>query len=161
MSAKQAYEHHRRTWSDIQEHLERLYCAAKGMCLEIGVRNGCSTSALLAGLEEHGGHLWSIDLNDCRVFEGHPQWIFFQGNSLRDEFNLPEMFDVAFIDGDHSYEGALIDLVKYGSRAEKIFVHDTDAPNYPGVRKAVDFFVNLTGRKVMYHSGSFGMAEIQ
>jgi hypothetical protein len=163
LSAKTAYESNRQKWSDIQDHLPRLYAAAKGHCLEIGVRSGMSTSALLAGIEEKGGHLWSIDVEDCRVFDGHPQWTFLQGNSLLREIEtaLPDIqFEVVFIDGDHSYEGALIDLFLHGARGKKVFVHDTDAPDYPGVRAAVDFYCGQAHRGVEFHSGSFGMAEI-
>jgi predicted O-methyltransferase YrrM len=38
--------------------------------MEIGVRSGVSTSALLAGIEEHGGKLYSFDINNCDVFRG-------------------------------------------------------------------------------------------
>jgi hypothetical protein len=76
LSARNAYEYHLKNWSDIQDHLPRLYEAAKGNCMEIGVRSGVSTSALLAGIEAHGGHLYSFDINHCDVFHGHPQWTF-------------------------------------------------------------------------------------
>jgi len=45
--------------------------------------------------------------------------------------------------------------------AKRIFVQDTDAPSLPGVRKAVEEFVNETVRKPIYHFGSYGMAEIE
>lgn len=163
MSARPKYEYHLGHWSDIQDHLPRLYAAAKGDCLEIGVRSGVSTSALLAGIEERGGHLYSIDINDCRIFEGHPCWTFHNVNSQMVNV-LPsqiEKLDLLFVDGDHTYEGALADLHNYGPKAKRIFVHDTDAPDFPGVRQAVDEFVKKSGRKVTYHPGSFGMAEIQ
>jgi hypothetical protein len=162
LSAKPAYEYHLKNWSDIQGHLPRLFAAAKGNCMEIGVRSGVSTSALLAGLEEHGGKLQSVDINNCPVFAGHPQWEFHNVNSQTINILLEgEVLDLLFIDGDHSYMGALADLLNYGSRAKRIFVHDTDAPDYPGVRQAVEEFAKETGRKVTYHSGSYGMAEIQ
>lgn len=165
MSARPKYEYHLEHWSDIQDHLPRLYEAAKGDCLEIGVRSGVSTSALLAGIEERGGHLFSIDVNSCPVFMGHRQWTLYHADSVKDHASLNYLmqtdFEVAFIDGDHSYEGALSDLKNFGGKAKRIFVHDTDAPDFPGVRQAVDEFVKQTGRKVTYHPGSFGMAEIQ
>src|SRR5262249_16963201 len=160
MSAKSAYEFNLKNWSDIQDHLPRLHDAARGYVLEIGVRSGVSTSALLAGVEEHGGHLFSLDINDCRPFEGHPQWTFLQGNSLLMESPYPN-YEVVFIDGDHSYEGALLDLFQHGSKGKTVFVHDTDAPDYPGVRKAVEYYCSVTHRGVIFHPGSFGMAEIR
>ena len=163
MSAKNAYQHHLTNWSDIQDHLSRLFEAARGNCLEIGVRSGVSTSALLAGIEEHGGHLWSVDINDCPAFHGHPQWTFRRADTVND-FTARELlskeYDVLLIDGDHSYEGALSDLKNFGPLAKRIFVHDTAAPDFPGVKKAVEEFVKQAKRKVTYHAGSYGMAEI-
>lgn len=159
MSARRAFEYNLAHWSDIQDHLQRLYQAAQGYCLEIGVRSGVSTSALLAGIEEKGGHLFSIDVDDCRVFEGHPQWTFLQGSSLLMESPYPN-YEVVLIDGDHSYEGALLDLFQHGGKGKTVFVHDTDAPDYPGVRKAVEYYCGITHRGVMWHEKSFGMAEI-
>jgi len=164
LSAKPAYEFHLQNWSDIRDHLPRLYAAAKGNCLEIGVRSGCSTSALLAGIEEHGGHLTSVDLNECRIFEGHPNWTFIQADSVKDatlKETLNGAYDLLFVDGDHTFEGALSDLQSFGTHAKRIFVHDTDAPEFPGVRRAVDCFCSQMNRTVTYHSGSYGMAEIQ
>lgn len=166
LSARNAYEYHLRHWSDIQAHLPMLFESAKGACMEIGVRSGVSTSALLAGIEQHGGYLCSVDVNDCGVFTGHPQWTFIQadtqkyGNSLK--FIVPENLELLFVDGDHSYEGALFDLINFGEHAKRIFVHDTDCPDtFPGVRKAVEEFARRTGRKPIYHHGSYGMAEIR
>jgi hypothetical protein len=142
-----------------------LFDAAKGNILEIGVRSGVSTSALLAGVEEHGGHLYSVDINPCKVFEGNKHWSFFQVDTQKDWSYLHNIvrtnpIDVLFVDGDHTYDGALYDMLHFGQNTKKIFVHDTDAPDFPGVRMAVEQFVRQTGRKVTYHSGSFGMAEI-
>lgn len=166
MSARLAYEHWLLKWSDIQDHLPLLYDSAKGNCLEIGVRQGVSTSALLAGIEDHGGHLWSIDCNPCPVFLGHRDWTFRQADSLQDTKTIktiiPDKLDLAFIDGDHTYQGALSDLHNFGSMATRVLVHDTDCPEtFPGVRRAVDRYCSETHRKVTYHHGSFGMAEIQ
>lgn len=164
MSAKDKYFNNLVNWSDIQGHLPRLYEAARGECLEIGVRAGMSTSALLAGIEERGGHLTSVDINDCPVFAGHPSWSFIRANSVGDadiKQLLAKEYEILFVDGDHSYEGALSDLTAFGPKAKRIFVHDTDAPDYPGVRKAVEEFVKQTGRNVTYWPGSYGMAEIQ
>lgn len=164
MSAKLAYDHNLQNWSDIQGHLPTLFEAARGFCLEIGTRGGCSTSALLAGIEEHGGHLWSIDLNDCPVFKGHPNWTFIQADSIKDAADtkliLPESLEVLLVDGDHSYEGAFSDLHNFGSMAKRIFVHDTDAPDFPGVHRAVEDYAKREGKVVTWHEGSFGMAEL-
>ena len=163
--ARPKYEYHLKNWSDVQDHLPRFFEAACGNCLEIGTRIGSSTSALLYGIEKHGGHLWSMDINNCPVFVGHPNWTFIQADSIKSAKELkavlPESLELLFVDGDHTFEGALSDLRNFGPMAKRIFVHDTDAPNFPGVRQAVEEFVKETGRKLTYHSGSYGMAEIE
>ena len=117
MSAKPAYEYNAQRWSDIQEHLPRLFAAASQHCVEIGVRTGMSTSALLAGVERRGGHLWSFDVNDCPVFKGHPQWTFTRMDTVKDaKFALeyiPVFVNVLFVDGDHTYEGVRADFLMY------------------------------------------------
>jgi len=149
--------------SDIQDHLQRLFDAAAGNCLEIGVRAGVSTSAILSGLEQHGGHLWSIDIDpDCgNRWPQHPQWTFICADSLKPlPVELPSHFTMALIDGDHAYESAISDLQTFAPLAAKVFVHDTDHIHYPGVRRAVEEFCKASNRSVVYHAGSMGMAEI-
>jgi hypothetical protein len=54
------------TPSDIVEHLEYLYLTVVDskaqVVVELGVRSGNSTAALLAAVERTGGHLYSIDV---------------------------------------------------------------------------------------------------
>lgn len=165
VSAREAYEKWQVEWSDIHDHLPRLFEAAKGNCLEIGVRGGVSTSALLAGLEAHGGHLLSIDIDDCsHLFKGHPQWSFYRLNSVQEaavvRSLLPETLDLLFIDGDHTFEAVFADLLNYAPQAERVLLHDTEAAEWPGVRQAVEAYVARGGCRVAWHSGSYGMAEI-
>jgi predicted O-methyltransferase YrrM len=115
---------------DMKEYLPWLRANAKGNILEIGVRDGASTSALLLGVEKNGGCLISLDIVDCRLWQ-HPQWTFF--NRSRALYILPKepYYDMALIDGDHSRAGFLSDLhacyreVKNGGM---IAVHDTHPP---------------------------------
>jgi hypothetical protein len=165
-SARPMYERWLREWSDIQGHLPRLHACAHGNCLEIGVRQGVSTSALLAGLEEHGGHLMSIDVDECgHLFAGHPLWTFYRRDSVRDAASVKSMLPVGlsllFIDGDHAYESVLADLTNYGDRADCILLHDTEAEEWrEGVCRAIKEYVAVNGRKVVWHTGSNGMAEV-
>lgn len=151
-------------WSDIVGHMPLLKASAKGNVMEIGVRQGISTISLLSGLEEHGGHLWSFDINPCGHFE-HPQWTFTQADSIADAERIkaiiPEELDVLFVDGDHSEEGCRSDLENYGPRADMIFVHDCECPEeFPGVRKAFEEFAAQYGKAHSVVSGSFGMGVI-
>ena len=98
---------------DMSAFLPFLRAHAHGNILEIGVRGGASTSALLLGLEASGGHLYSIDIRDCSHLWTHPQWTFTQ----RDSHDIPPRptpeFDLILIDGDHSRDGFRSDLRKF------------------------------------------------
>lgn len=164
MTASEAYGINCGVWSDIQDHLPLLHHSARGNVLEIGVRGGASTSALLSGVEKHGGHLWSVDINNCRIFD-HPQWTFIQANSIKEKERIlsaiPDDLEVLFVDGDHSYEGCLSDLLAFGPRAKTIFVHDCECPDtFPGVRQAFDEFASKWGKGSTVISGSYGMGVI-
>lgn len=150
-------------WSDIQGHVQRLYdlvieLGAKQV-LELGVRDAVSTSAFLAALHETDGHLYSIDVNIPRhkINEfNDPRWSFFQGFStgpLVSSPDLPEQFDLVFVDTDHTYEltrheidawatrihsGGL--MVFHDTNLERFDHHTTEQPPYP-VRKAVEEWV--------------------
>jgi len=148
------------TWA----HLPFLRDVAKGNILEIGVHCGVSTTALLAGLEEHGGHLWSVDIHpSCRyVWYGHPQWTFFcpwSGDAVTPDLPL----DVVFIDGDHSYDYVLADLSIWTPKVRSggvVLLHDADSASFPGVRKAIDEYCGTHGLKHKLRSGSSGLEVI-
>lgn len=96
---------------DMVDFLPWLREHAKGQILEIGTRDGASTSAFLLGLEENDptGRLTSIDIDDCSGLWTHPQWTFHRSNSLT--INFPDSsFDIALIDGDHKRDAYIGDL---------------------------------------------------
>jgi len=110
--------------SDMRDNYPLLYGVVRGMrakrVLEIGVHDGTSTMALLKAVAEVGGHLVSIDEAEVPVaraladqFGTAGSWTLLRGNS---HTLLPEMvargekFDAAFVDGDHSFEGARQDV---------------------------------------------------
>lgn len=149
---------------DTHAHLEFLRTRAKGNLLEIGVHCGISTTALLAGLEENGGHLWSIDVHpSCRyVWYGHPQWTFscpWAGDKIEPELPL----DLLFIDGDHTFDGVWKDLNIWGPKVKKgglVLLHDADTPSFPGVRNAIDIYCDGQGLKHELRPGSHGLEVI-
>jgi predicted O-methyltransferase YrrM len=119
--------------TDIGHFIPYLREHAKGTILEIGVRNGISTAAFLLGLEERGGHLYSVDINpDCVNRYTHPQWTFIHADSKQLDVVLavvPKQLDVLFIDGDHTREGYRFDLRTYSEFVKPggiIISHDID-----------------------------------
>lgn len=151
-------------WSDVQDHMFFLHQCSKGNVMEIGVRGGASTSALLAGVEEHGGHLWSVDVNPCRIFD-HPQWTFTQADSIAAKNEIlrivPDHLDVLFVDGDHTKEGCLSDLQTYGPRASLVLIHDVLCPDtFPGVRQAAEEYAASLGVPLVIRDGSYGLGII-
>ena len=124
--------------SDIGHYLPFLREHAKGNVLEIGVRGGASTAAFLLGLDVNGGHLYSVDTEDCRVFAPHPNWSFLQASSRNHSavFSfVPPEIDVLFIDGDHSREGYVNDLYTYSTIVREgglVLSHDIDTSSNPG-----------------------------
>lgn len=151
---------------DMCQHLPLLKSLATGDVLEIGVHCGISTTALLAGLEDNGGHLWSIDQHtSCRyVWFGHEQHTFICADSHTFDFlDQDRQFNLVLIDGDHSYDGCMVDLERWSKKLKYggiLLCHDVEAPDFPGVRKAVDDFCNKYSLNHSTRSGSFGMEEI-
>ena len=156
-------------WSDVQAHLPRLYAAAKGIVVELGVRAGISTTALLAGVEAHQGELWSVDRNcGCGALFHHPQWRFICADSLEaaafEAAGMPEFVDMVFIDTDHEYPHTLEELRFWGSRAKSggvIYLHDTDdLSTFPAVRQALHEYSLQTRHPYWLYPGSYGLGEI-
>lgn len=149
---------------DTHEHLPFLYEVARGNILEIGVHCGISTTAFLAGLEAHGGHLWSIDTHpSCRyVHFGHPLWTFYcpwAGDVPNPDLPL----DVLFIDGDHSKEYVEMDLVTWAPKVRPgglILCHDADSASFPGVAAAVRMYCDQHNLKHELRKGSNGLEVI-
>lgn len=150
---------------DTHAHLPFLREHAKGNVLEIGVHCGISTTSLLAGLEENGGHLWSVDIHpSCRyVWYGHPQWTFFcpwAGDKVTPDLPL----DLLLIDGDHTYEGCYSDLMQWAPLVRPgglVLVHDADCPHsFPGIRKALNEFYNAYPLRRDLRPGSHGLEVI-
>jgi Methyltransferase domain len=146
-------------WSDIQDHLPMLRKNAKGRVLEIGVRTGISTAALLCGVKENGGHVTSIDIEDCNIFAGDKDWTFVKADSRQPSLRIQSAFDMVLIDGDHSYYACLNDLLRFGSRSPLIFLHDYDMSN---VKNAVEQFMkDYPSYTLTVYYNSFGMAKLE
>jgi len=150
-------------------HAEWLTSVAKGEILEIGVRTGISTAALLLGVEAQGGHVYSVDINPaCKnPITSNPHWTFIVADSKNVALvtgQVPSALDILFVDGDHTYEGTLADLNNYGGFVKpggKIICHDVLSGYDPGVRKAFDEYVEKTGYVAEIFASWIGLGWIQ
>lgn len=147
-------------------HLPFLREKARGNVLEIGVSRGNSTDTLLLGVQEHSGHVYSVDIDPtCEFPRGaNPQWTFIRANSVTEWDKIaaviPERIDVAYIDGDHNYESVRSDLFNVLPRMAKggiVLVHDVSHPDYPGVRRA---FTECAMNHKEIREGSWGLGVI-
>lgn len=159
MRPLEIYDRYQNEWSDIGLHLPWLRDHAKGKVLEIGVREGISTSALLLGVAHHGGHVWSVDIDNCDLDfdqDNKANWTFIQADSGKDCRKVLDSIggeiDLLFLDGDHSYAGCMSDLTTYGPLAKVIAVHDTNS-NFVGVWESVISYFRSN------HVGCFSRAE--
>ncbi|HEX6293365.1 MAG TPA: CmcI family methyltransferase [Herpetosiphonaceae bacterium] len=172
------YLNHLYTPSDIQHHLPLLYSLARGNVLELGTRSGVSTAALLAGVEQHGGYVWSVDVDprSSQVAAGHPLWQFIQGSSIeRETVNVlydhfakvlpPEsnpLINLLFIDTLHTYQHVKAELELWSHWVREgghICIHDPET--FPGVRRAVQEFCDARGWPVTFVLPCNGMAVIE
>jgi cephalosporin hydroxylase len=167
--------------SDIGAHLPYLHQRAKSaqVILELGVRNGCSTAAFLAGLDDSDGLLWSVDVlqpGPPASDWDDPRWSFIEGDDM-DPFIIretPSDVDLLFIDTSHRYQHTLDELVVYGPRVKcggVILLHDTElevAPgsvqdedrNYP-VRRAVEDWCRSRFLTPEWREGCYGLGVIE
>ena len=138
----------RRDYSNIKDHLPILKQLAHGTVLELGSREGASTSALLEGVLEHGGSVWSVDCDPgfATAWLGHPRWRFVCGDSTNPETieklrgaGLPDKIDVLFIDTEHTYAQLTREVQTWLPRMAaggRILAHDTEA--FPEVARALE-----------------------
>lgn len=166
-AARESYERYLGQETDIRDHLPRLFDEARGTVLELGVRGGVSTSALLAGVEQRGGEVWSVDVDpSCSTAcAAHPLWHFVCADS-RDPAplsvaGLPSEIDVLFVDTLHKYEHVRDELAVWGPRVRRdgiVLLHDTDA--YPEVRHAAEDYARRKGLRSEFLPGSNGLGVI-
>ncbi len=135
--------------------------------LEAGLAWAVSTLFICEGLLENGGgrHVAA----DPFQFQGLQQHAtHYEGAGLRAleeagvselvEFHLEESqlvfprllaegrrFDLAFLDGNHRFEGVFLDLAYSGRLLEEGGIVFADDVQLPGVRRAVDFFLANLG----------------
>jgi predicted O-methyltransferase YrrM len=128
MDIQSYYNNHKNTPSDINEHLPVLYRLAEKVqtIVEMGTRNGESTSALLAAIEGTTKKLTCYDLYRAPIvdrFESFSNFNFVLADTLKISI---ESTDLLFIDTLHTYHQLYNELVKHsGSVTTYIALHDT------------------------------------
>ena len=166
MNIQQQYAHTLAQWSDIRRHLPVLRKHARGNVLELGTRGGVSTVALLAGVEANGGHVWSVDVDDCGHLFDHPQWTFIRGDSRDVEtivfgYGVPDDLDLLFLDTLHDYHHVSDELEAWGHAVKPggwILIHDTELSI--GARRAVLDWTLENGIVTHFRRGSNGLGMI-
>lgn len=157
----------RSKYSDISAHLPLLHFLAHQCAdiVEIGVRDCYSTVAFLSAKTP----VYSIDLNSSPTIEmlldeKMPKWKFIQGDSTSKEVNeqIPESFDMLFVDGLHTAEQVKKELDLYAISVRKfIAFHDSavhsqglysrDEQGKDGILKPIFDFVEANPEwKVVY-----------
>lgn len=182
----QDYDDRLAAWSDIQGHMaflrETVQRYEEPAVVELGVRSGNSTAALLAGVYDAAGQLWSVDIDEPAVpdsWHSLSRWRFLQADDTSPEAQewLPGRCDVLFIDTSHEEKHTLEELRTYVPRVTPggiVLMHDTEwlppaKPKVPPsmlskpggpVTAALDTFCAERGLHWINRSGSYGMAVI-
>jgi cephalosporin hydroxylase len=144
LSLRAEYEERLAAPSDIKDHLPFLHETALSYgephVIELGVREGNSTVALLAAIDEAGwGTLISADIAEPQVPEAvrtHPWWVFLRGDDLSDAvlgharrtLLMPATACMLFIDTSHAYMRTLRELeawVPFVRPGGTVLLHDT------------------------------------
>ena len=148
------------------------YAKISNRVLELGAGCGHSTIALLFGLEENNGHLWSVEFNKenvdiCTSLVNEVKlshlWTLIAIDDTKLRCELSEL-DLIFIDTSHQYHHTLYELEYYHQFLKDtgtILCHDVLMPE-AGVNNAIlSFCFRYPEWKYrIYDSVPFGMGEI-
>jgi cephalosporin hydroxylase len=161
MTLKERYDKLCTEPSDIWLHLPRFVAMVHDLAadhvIELGTRSGVSTVAWLYGLEQTGGRLTSIDIDEKPGIGEHPHWTFIQGDDCDpDLFGQLDPADIVFIDTSHLYDQTVRELNLYRWLVKPggfIVCHDTELPRPEGapprplfpVKTAIEEFVAVNG----------------
>ena len=167
--------------SDIRDHMPFLKASAERwkdpVIIELGVRTGRSTAAFLAAVQ-HGGHLWSVDINKPDVpdyWRDLGCWSFLQEDDMSVEACvwLPRRADILFIDTSHEYGLTVGELLVHAPRVSAgglILMHDTEYPEINCVRpgahesdvgRALDWWAPRAGQKWHNMTGCYGLGVVR
>lgn len=165
------------TPSDVYLHLPRFHELVVSMgaqhVIELGTRTGVSTVAFLYALEQTGGRLTSVDIDEQPNIGCWPHWTFVQSDDLApDLFAALEPADIVFIDTSHHYDQTVAELNLYQWGVKPggvILLHDTELerpegaplwPPYP-VKRAATEFCEQNGYTFTNNPACWGLGEIR
>ena len=140
------------------EALKRWVVREKATCtIEVGLGYAVSALYIIEGLMSNGGEVRHVamDPNQATRFGNCGlQAIEEAGATRRLEFHAVESqivlpwllgegrtFDLAFIDGNHRFDGVFVDLVYLGRLVKRGGIIFVDDYQLPGIARAVSFFV--------------------
>lgn len=135
--------------SDIQNQLLRLYTLVYEIkkndktIVELGMRYGTSTRAMVAAVNDCGGSIVSLDICKLVSFQDEPNFSFIEGDDRELVKNWAQQIDLLFIDTSHTYEHTLFELIEWGKWVVPngiIVLHDT---NQSGVMNAINEYLKL------------------
>lgn len=163
--------------SDIYLHLPRMVTLVDALnaqhVIELGTRTGVSTIAWLYALEQTGGRLTSIDIDERPDIGEWDHWTFIQGDDLDPAvISTLDPADIVFIDTSHLYEHTRAELNIYRHLVRPggvIVCHDTQlqrpegAPARPAfpVRTAIEEFIAVEQFRWREYQDCFGLGVIE
>lgn len=122
--------------SDIEEHLPtiRKFVREKKpkIIVELGVRKGETTKAIVSEAYHYGGKIYSCDIDDCSKVSKYYNWEFINFCSLITAHKLKKLIgkvDLLFVDTMDTFEQVTQDLnswEKFVKKKGTIMIHDTN-----------------------------------
>lgn len=165
--------------SDIAAHLVRLYDftvqipVKEKVVVELGVRWGTSTAALLAAVNDSGGHLYSVDIDACpgarKLYGGEANWTFIRGDDMEVVKGWSKPIDHLFIDTSHTFDHTLNELREWGNWVKPggiITLHDIyvyEADGRSEVLDAIEQYMKENPGKYGFKvfEGSYGLGLLR
>lgn len=164
--------------SDISDHFPRMMHLVVDYdvrtVVELGVREGHSTAAWLSFLPADG-QVYGVDLDWLLPPRARLNPIVGDDLDPAVAAQVPETFDLLFVDSSHDYDHTRAELAAYGPRVRPgglIVLHDTEnehpeetepaiGPQDPfPVRRAMRWYADLGGCATEEFPGSYGLGVI-
>jgi len=153
--------------SDICGQVKRLYDLTISIpkkdkiVVELGMRYGTSTKAILAAVNDSSGHLYSLDTYKLVSLDNEKNFTFILGDDMDLVKTWDKPIDHLFIDTSHLYDHTLSELNEWGSFVVDggiITLHDT---NQKGVMDAIKNYVEKNNYEFENFEESNGLAVIK